>query len=67
MLMLINLSSLYQGDIKMVFAEVKIGQRFFDPYSGEFYVKINENMADGLGEDGYFDADDEVELDEGGY
>jgi hypothetical protein len=63
--MLIHLSSLYWEDIKMVFAEVKIGQRFFDSYSGDFYTKISPNMASGLDGEDIFADDDEVELNEG--
>ena len=50
--------------MNFTFAEVKIGQRFFCPYSGDFYTKISPNMAEGLDGVETFSPDDRVELNE---
>ena len=48
------------------FSKVKIGQRFFDPYSGDFYMKHSSNYAeqdsggDGAGDE--FGEDEMVEI-----
>lgn len=50
------------------FSKVKKGQRFFDPYSGDFYVKKTTTYAtaecggDGVGDE--FGDDEMVEVDE---
>lgn len=41
-------------DSKIPFKNVPIGMRFFDEYSGEFYIKINDT-------DGQIDSGDDSE------
>jgi hypothetical protein len=68
--MVINYLLLYWGDIKMEkkFGEVEIGQRFFDYYSGEYWIKTSDTEAtldsggDALGGIDMFNANEEVEV-----
>lgn len=40
----------------MFFAEVKIGQNFFDPNSGEYFEKIGDNTAKFISGGDYFEG-----------
>lgn len=37
--------------METTFGEITVGTQFFDPYSGENFVKINENCGTMLAED----------------
>lgn len=52
----------------MKFKDIQIGDRFFDGYSGEYWIKLNDSQAkfDSFGLDSddidSFDANDDIEL-----
>jgi hypothetical protein len=55
---------------RLKFSEVALGQRFFDPISAEYFVKLSETMAamvTGIGDGTVpdeFEADDVVGIDQ---
>lgn len=55
---------------RLKFSDVALGQRFFDPVSAEYFVKLSGNMAamvTGIGDGTVpdeFDADDIVGIDQ---
>lgn len=55
---------------RVKFSDVVLGQRFFDPISAEYFVKLNNTMAamvTGIGDGTVldeFEADDDVGIDQ---
>lgn len=53
--------------MKIKFGELKEGTRFFDTYSGEYWIKVSENMAfwddeNADGDNDWFELDELVEI-----
>lgn len=57
---------------RIKFSEVALGQRFFDPISAEYFMKLSDTMAamvTGIGDGTIpdeFEADDDVGIDQQG-
>ena len=51
--------------MKMSFGKLEIGDRFYDPFSGEYWIKKNQRQAiQNSGGDAYTDLPDEFFLDD---
>lgn len=49
----------------MVFKDIKIGDKFFDPYSGEEFIKVDNHSAKCVTGGDYFEGEiDNFSLDE---
>jgi hypothetical protein len=52
--------------MKILFSQVKVGQRFFDPYSGDYWIKADDTTAtEDLNDNGVdtFDPEEYVDVD----